>query len=171
MFRPRAAALAAAAFLLPVPARTRTSPCLLLQQGVSLGTPLSLPDSVGYLRLPPLTTVEPLGHNPHGRHLVLEDSTVVDVWVTPYPAGGLAAKGASSEEEAHCQTTIAGHSAFVSRVTLAFPNRAREYLGVISVMLNDTASVNISVSTATAASRDGALSEVAGRLTLMRAKK
>src|SRR5258707_163150 len=75
---------------------------------------LNLARGAGSIRLPPLTTVTPLGKNPDGRHLVLEDSTDLEVWVTEYPADGLAASGPGptrADSMSRRDTTVAGRPA------------------------------------------------------------
>src|SRR5688572_11953662 len=67
--------------------------CLVHGPRITGGTSFELPDSIGTIRLPPGTVSEPLGENPHGRKFIFEDSTVLEIWVTPEPAAGMAAAG------------------------------------------------------------------------------
>src|ERR1041385_9086562 len=85
--------LLTATLLLPACGGAQTDSCLPVVEGMDGGTLFILPDSVGSLRVPPLTTEEPLGRNSHGRRLILEDSTIIHVWVTPQPAAGLSMSG------------------------------------------------------------------------------
>jgi hypothetical protein len=120
-----------------------------------------LPDSLGTLQLGPGTVARPLGHNPHGREYVLEDSTVIEVWVTPEPAtGSLMSTGpVTVSASTLCRTTIQSHRAVVSKVALTKPGGTTPsvYVGAASITLGSTSTINIAVTTATASSRDQAL--------------
>ena len=136
------------------------------------GVPLALPDSVGWLRIPRGTTVAPLEKNPHGRHLVLEDSTVVDISVTSFPAGGLVVSGSvKAQDMSNCEALVAGHAAYVTRATLVSRNSARVYLGMINVMLADSLSVDVAARTGTAESRDAMIGLLASSLSFRRTKR
>jgi len=125
---------------------------------VSGWNPVDLPDSLGSLLLPPNPTTDSLGPYAHGRHFILEDSTVVDVWVTPQPAAALASIGGLRPKGVrNCQTLISGHPAFVARVELEAPGRASVFLGMLNITVDSSHALNLSVTTANAPSRDDML--------------
>ncbi len=139
--------------------------CIPLALAATVGTSVELPDSIGVIRLGRGTVVSPLGTNPHGRHLVLEDSTVLDVWVTPQPAGGLAASGGMrARGMRRCETRIGRYPATVTRVELWAPNRAPVFVGIVNLVLSASQAVNLALTTATANSRDTMLGRVAASL-------
>ena len=128
---------------------------------------IRLARGAGTLRLPPGTTVEPLGDNPGGRHFVLDDSTDVDVWVSEEPDDGLAASGGMSTDSMHrADTTFGGFPATFVTVKLTHPKDAPVYLGMFFVTLDSVRAVNVALSTTTPVSRDQALRDLAGQLTL-----
>jgi hypothetical protein len=125
--------------------------------------PLKLPGSVATVRLPDRGTVK--GSLPTGWTLVLEDSTLIDLWVTPEPATGFASStGARPVDFRFCDIALDNHSATVTRVTLIMPGRDSVFVGVLNVQLDPEHALNVSVSTATAESRDAMLGMVAGNL-------
>ena len=157
--------LLTATLLLPACGGAQTDSCLPVVEGMDGGTPFILPDSVGSLRVPPLTTEEPLGRNSHGRRLILEDSTIIHVWVTPQPAAGLSMSGPGRVEGVrNCETQVSGHLAIVSRFTVVPRATPREYMGMMNIVLDDSTSANFTISTATVASRDMMLGVVAHSL-------
>ncbi len=120
--------------------------------------PVDVPDSLGSLLLPPNPTTDSLGPYAHGRHLILEDSTVVDVWVTPQPPAAMASSGGLRPKSVrNCQTLISGHPAFIARVELGAPGRASVFLGMLNITVDSSHALNLSVMTATASSRDDML--------------
>jgi hypothetical protein len=135
--------------------------CLAPAQPMSAGTQFDLPDSVGRIRLPPRAVSEPLGSNPHGRKFILEDSTVLEIWVTPEPAVGLAATGGTAAETVQsCDTRIGRFTATVTRAALGSPNQASVFVGLLNIILDQKHALNVAVTTATAPSRDAVLNEV-----------
>jgi hypothetical protein len=141
--------------------------CLPHVRVTSGGTRINLPDSTGAIWLPPGTVAQPLGANPHARHLILEDSTVLDVWTTSLPAAGVATTGgAEADSITYCASPIGGYLATVTRATLKSPNRPSVFLGMLNIALDNEHAVNLAATTATAASRDGILSLIAGSLDL-----
>jgi hypothetical protein len=124
-------------------------------------TQVNLPDSIGSLALPAGTVPQPLGKNPHGQHFVLEDSTVVEIWVTPEPVASFMTDGAQLKVTHRCQALVSGLAATVTRLELGAPGHASEFVGLLSVVVDTNHAVNITVSTATMASRDEMLAIVA----------
>ena len=140
------------------PARTSPdSTCLAPVQALDGWKAIILPDTSGSLRLPPNTRIEPLGTNSQGRHFVLADSAVIDAWVTPEPASGFAAGGLALKASQNCQTVIATYPAAVARVELGSPGRASVFIGMLSVTLDSTRALNMTVRAATASARDDLL--------------
>lgn len=128
---------------------------------------LQLPRTGG-MRVPPRTLVSALGSNPDGSELVLPDSTVVEIWVTEYPAGGLAAAGGfRTDSIVHSDTTVSGYTTSISTVKLLPPVGAPVYVGLAHVTIDTGTAVNLSVSTATPSSRDRSLLEVLSWLRLV----
>ena len=119
----------------------------------------------GGLRLPAGALVTSLGSNPDGRHIVLEDSTVVEVWITEAPADGLATTGGVGVDSTwRSDTTIAGLPATLTTFRLVSPSAAPEYGGLGFVAVDSQTAINFSVSTATPSSRDGALRRIAASI-------
>ena len=119
-----------------------------------------LPDSLGTVRLAPLTVAGPLGTNPHGRKFILEDSTVIEVWVTPEPVMSFMSTGQVGQSAyASCRTTIGGKPAFVTRIALTKSGGTvpSVFVGLTNITMDSTQTINVAVTTATAASRDDAL--------------
>lgn len=126
---------------------------------------LELARGAGSLRLPPGSLVSPLGANPDGKHIVLEDSTVVEVWVTEYPADGLAtAGGVGIDSTRRSDTTIVGRPATLTTLRLLSPVAAPEYVGLGFVTMDTVTAINFTVSTATPSSRDRALRSIAASI-------
>lgn len=152
-----AAALVACKSGRPSPDRSCSNDTILRSECV-----LELPRGAGSLRLPPASLVTPLGSNPDGRHIVLEDSTVVDVWITEDPADGLAtAGGASVDSIWRSDTTIAGLRATWTTFRLVSASAGPEYVGLGFVIVDKVTAINFTVSTATPSSRDRALRLIA----------
>ena len=123
---------------------------------------LTLTRGAGSVRLPPGALVEPLGSNSDGKHIVLEDSTVVEIWVTEVPADGLATTGGIGIDSTwRADTVIAGRPAAISTFRLVSPAREPEYVGLGFITVNGETAINFSVSTATPPSRDNALRFIA----------
>jgi hypothetical protein len=94
--------------------------------------------------------------------LVLEDSTVVEIWVTPEPVASLmTSDGTNLKVTQRCQTMVSGLAATATRLELGAPGRTSEFVGLLSVVVDTNHAVNVSVSTATLASRDEMLAIVA----------
>ncbi|SRR6266566_4367436 len=135
--------------------------CLAPAQPMSGGTQFDLPDSVGAIRLPPGAVSEPLGGNPDGRKFILEDSTVIEIWVTREPAAGLAATGRGGAGTVRsCDTRMGRFAATVTRAALGSPNHQSVFVGLINIVLDQEHALNIAVTTATGSSRDVVLNEV-----------
>ncbi len=144
---------------------SRDTICIPLAPAATVGTSVELPDSTGVIRLGPGTVVAPLGTNPHGRHFVLEDSTVIDVWVTPELADGLAASGGMrARGMRRCDTRIGRYPATVTRIELWAPNRTPVFVGIINFVLSADHVLNLALTTATADSRDMMLGTIAASL-------
>jgi hypothetical protein len=119
---------------------------------------LQLAYGAGDLHLPAGTRVGPLGGNDDGSRIVLEDSTVVEVWVTEHPAAGLSTMGGIGVDSLRqADTVIAGLPATLSTVKLLSPSSAPEYLGLGFITVDSVTAINFSATTATATSRDAAL--------------
>jgi hypothetical protein len=120
-----------------------------------------LPDSLGTVQLAPGTVAGPLGRNPHGREFILEDSTVIEVWVTPEPATAslMSTSPVTMSASTLCRTTIRGHPAIIAKVALTKPGGTTPsvYVGTASIILDSATAINLAVTTATASSRDNAL--------------
>lgn len=88
---------------------------------------LQLARGAGALALPPLASIGALGKNPDGSKIVLEDSTVVEVWVTEPPVtGALAASGAGIDSLWLADTAVAGRSEELSRALLEATRRLHQ---------------------------------------------
>jgi hypothetical protein len=123
---------------------------------------LQLAYGAGDLRLPPGSRLGPLGTNDDGSHIVLGDSTVVDVWVTRKAPVGLATpNGAAVDSVWHADTTIAALPATLSTVKLSWPSGSPEYLGQGLITVDSMTVINFIVMTATPTSRDDALRFIA----------
>ena len=135
--------------------------CLAPAQPMSGGTQFALPDSLGTIRLPPGAVSEPLGSNPDGRKFILEDSTVLEIWVTPEPAAGLAATGGTGTGTVRsCDTRLGRFAGTVTRASLGSPNHASVFVGLLNIILDQKHALNVAVTTATGPSRDAILNEV-----------
>ena len=125
----------------------------------------NLPHVVGTIRLPQGTVGQPLGNNPDGRKYILEDSTVLEVWLTPEPAAGISASGGMrGRAEGFCSTQVGKFDAIVSRAALAEPSGDSVFVGMLNITLDQENALNIAVTTATRASRDQVLNRVPGFL-------
>jgi|SRR5213592_880155 len=141
--------------------------CLAQVQSISGGMRLDLPSSVGTIRLPPGAVSEPLGSNPDGRKFILEDSTVLEIWVTPEPAVGLAATGGTGAGPiGSCDTRIGRFAATVTRAALVAPSGDSVFVGLLNITLDQQHALNVAVTTATGPSRDAVLNEVPAFLQL-----
>lgn len=127
---------------------------------------LQLARGAGALELPPLASIGPLGKNPDGSKIVLEDSTVVEVWVTESPVtGALASRGSGIDSLSYADTAIAGRSAaLVTARVRPIHMGASHYLGTASVMVDEEHAINMMVWTDTPQSRDAVLRWLLGRL-------
>ena len=126
---------------------------------------LELARGAGTVRLPPGSLVSPLGANPDGKHIVLEDSTVVDVWITEYPADGFTTSGGVGIDSTwRFDTTIVGRPATFTTLRLRSPVAAPEYVGLGFVTVDTVTAINFTVSTATPNSRDRALRAIASSI-------
>ena len=123
------------------------------------GCALRLARRAGTLRLPPLASIGPLGRNPDGKEIILEDSTVVNVWVTESPASaGMASGGSSVDSLRHAATVVARHQAEVVTLKIRSPRTGHwHYLGSASIPVDAARAVNLLVQTDTPQSRDTAL--------------
>jgi hypothetical protein len=143
------------------------SACLPSTQPITNGVTFDLPDLVGSIRLSPGTVEQPLGKNPDGRKYILEDSTVLEVWVTPEPAAGMAVSGGAKAGDAgFCSTQLGKFAAMVSRAALAGPSGDSVFVGMINITVDQEHALNVAVTTATRASRDDVLTRVPGFLQL-----
>jgi hypothetical protein len=127
---------------------------------------LQLARGAGALEVPPLARVGPLGKNPDGSEIVLEDSTVVEVWVTESPVtGALASSGSGIDSLWHEDTAIAGRTADLLTAKVR-PRRtgAWHYFGSASVTVDGEHAINLMVWTDTPSSRDAVLRWLLGRL-------
>jgi len=126
--------------------------------------------NAGSIRLPPRTSIGPLGKNPNGKEFVLEDSTVMQVWVTDYPADGFAASGQRFRPDSMSRrdTTVAGRPAMLVTLKLVPSEGAPTFVGSLFVTVDSARTINVTVSTATSASRDRTLHWAAGQLILPR---
>ena len=141
--------------------------CLAQAEPMSDGMQFELPASVGTIRLPPRSVSEPSGSNPAGRKFILEDSTVLEIWVTPEPAAGISATGATGAGPVRsCGTQIGRFDATVTRVALAGLGGDSVFIGLINITLDQEHALNIAVTTATGLSRDAVLNDVPGFLHL-----
>ena len=123
---------------------------------------LQLAYGAGDLRLAAGGRVGPLGSNDDGSQIVLEDSTVVEVWVTEYPAAGLSTtQGIGLDSLRRVDTIIAGRPAMLSTVKLSPPSATATYLGLGFITVDSVTAINFSVTTATPSSRDAALRFIA----------
>jgi hypothetical protein len=121
-----------------------------------------LPDSIATIRIPSGATRK--GKLPSGLTLILEDSTLIDVWLTPEPATGFAATGSAHPVNfTFCDTTVRDRSATVTRVTLVMPGDS-SFVGILNVVIDKAHALNVAVTTATATSRDTVLGIVASNL-------
>lgn len=106
-----------------------------------------------------MASIGPLGKNPDGKEIILEDSTVVNVWVTESPASaGMASAGSNVDSLRHAATVVARHQAEV--VTLKIRSSrtgAWHYFGSASITVDLARAVNLLVQTDTPRSRDAAL--------------
>ena len=126
---------------------------------------LQLARGAGTIAVPAGTSVQPLGRNPDGNQLVLEDSTVVDVWVSEEPDDGLAAAaGTHADSLVRVDTTIAQWPASLTTVKLVQSDAPPVYIGMLVVTLDSLRTVNASVTTSTPDSRDEALRWIIGQL-------
>ena len=119
-----------------------------------------LPDSLGTIPLPPGTVAGPLGNNPDGRQFILEDSTLIELWVTPEPVGGLMASSqVRLSASTNCRATIGGRPTVINRLEFTKPGGTipSAYVGIANIVLDSTHTINLTVTTATASSRDEAL--------------
>jgi len=143
------------------------SACLPTPQPITNGASFDLPDLVGKIRLPPGTVEQPLGKNPDGRKYILEDSTVLEVWVTPEPAAGMSVSGGTRAGDAgFCSARMGKFAAIVSRAALARPSGDSVFVGMLNITLDQEHALNAAVTTATRASRDQVLNRVPGFLQL-----
>jgi|SRR6267154_3019625 len=153
--------LAAASSLPAQKARPSTEPdtCLPASAPSSQATlSFQLPDSLGTIHLWPGALREPLGTNPHGAKFVLEDSTVVEVWVTEQSADWLSTSAnVQTTGYRRCTTVRQGYPTSVVRVQFTKRDRAPVYTGIVHIVLDDHHTLNLAVTTATATSRDDAL--------------
>lgn len=137
------------------PGRVLDHPCI-----------LQLARGAGALEVPPLASIGPLGKNPDGNEIVLEDSTVVEVWVTDSPVtGALASSGSGIDSLWHADTAIAGRTAEL--ITARVPPRhagASHYFGTASVTVDREHAINMMVWTDSPRSRDAVLRWLLGRL-------
>ncbi len=75
------------------------------------GCVLRLARRAGTFQVPPLASIGLLGKNPDGKEIILEDSTVVNVWVTESPAtGGMASGGSGIDSLTHSGTVVSRHA-------------------------------------------------------------
>jgi hypothetical protein len=124
---------------------------------------VELSRDAGALRVPAGTAIEPLGANPAGRHLVLPDSTVAEVWVTEYAADGLAASSDTRIDSVqHADTLIAGRSTQLVSLRMVPSSGAPVYAGLAYMTLDSARAVNFSIETASRSSRDRALRDIVG---------
>ena len=141
--------------------------CLSGTQPIVNGVEFDLPHVVGTIRLPHGTVGQPLGNNPDGRKYILEDSTVLEVWLTPEPAAGMAVSGGTKAGSAgFCSTQMGKFAAIVSRAALAGPGGDSVFVGMLNITLDREHALNVAVTTATRASRDQVLKRVPGFLQL-----
>jgi hypothetical protein len=126
---------------------------------------IELSRDAGTLRVPAGTAIEPLGANPEGRHLVLPDSAVAEVWVTEYPADGLAASGdARIDSVQHADTLFAGRSTQLVSLRMVPSSGAPVCAGLAYLTVDSARAVNFWIQTASGSSRDRALREIVGAL-------
>jgi hypothetical protein len=127
---------------------------------------LQLARGAGALEVPPLASIGPLGKNPDGSEIVLEDSTVVEVWVTESPVtGALASSGSGIDSLWHADTAIAGRTAELMTAKVR-PRHAGawHYFGTASVTVDGEHAINMMVWADTPSSRDAVLRWLLGRL-------
>jgi hypothetical protein len=141
--------------------------CLSSTQPIANGVEFDLPHVVGTIRLPQGTVGQPLGNNPDGRKYILEDSTVLEVWLTPEPAAGMSVSGGTKAGSGgFCSTQMGKFAAIVSRAALAGPSGDSVFVGMLNITLDQEHALNVAVTTATRASRDQVLNRVPGFLQL-----
>ena len=141
--------------------------CLPPVQPAHDGTSFELPASAGAIRLPPGTVSEPLGANADGRKFILEDSTVLEIWVTPEPLGGLSAVGVTSAGAVQtCDGRIGRFAVVVTRVAFAAPSGDSVYLGMLNITLGSRRFLNIVATTANTESRDAIVKDLPSYLRL-----
>jgi len=127
---------------------------------------LQLARGAGTLEVPPLASIGALGKNPDGSEIVLEDSTVVEVWVTDSPVtGALASSGSGIDSLWYADTAIAGRTAeLITAKVRPRHTGAWHYFGTASVTVHGEHAINMMVWTDTPGSRDVVLRLLLGRL-------
>ena len=144
----------------------RGNSCLSGSQRIPNGVEFNLPHLVGTIRLPEGTKGEPIGYDPDARKYILEDSTVLEVWLTPEPAAGMSVSGGTGAFEGVCSTQMGKFAVIVSRGALAWPHRDSAFVGMINITLDEENALNVAVTSGTRASRDRMLNRVPGFLQL-----
>ena len=149
------------------PIDTPRAACLSGSEQIANGVEFDLPHLVGTIRLPLGTVGQPLGNNPDGRKYILEDSTVLEVWLTPEAAAGMAASGGTAAGTAgFCSARVGKFIAIVSRAALVGRTGDSVFVGMLSITVDQEHALNVAVTTATRASRDQVLNRVPGFLQL-----
>ncbi len=139
--------------------------CLPGGEPVADGVEFNLPHVIGTIRLPVGTVGGPLGANPDGRRYVLQDSTVLEVWLTDQPAAGLAASGTMGADSIRsCDTQIGGFATTVTRAAFAGHRGDSLFVGLINITMDSEQALNVAVTTANRGARDQTVNRLPGLL-------
>jgi hypothetical protein len=96
---------------------------------------------------------------------VLEDSTVIDVWISESLAPRVA-KDADVSSVTQCDTKVGRFAALVTSMTISTQGRDSVFLGLLTIIIGEHRAVYLAARTATAALRDATVGMLAANVHL-----